>query len=46
MKIYVVVRGRKIGFYFTWEEVEPLVKGFKGVKHKSFHILEDAINYF
>ena len=46
MKIYVVVTGRKIGFGFEWNYVEPLVKGFPNAKHKSFKNIKDAMEYY
>jgi ATP-dependent DNA helicase PIF1 len=33
---YVVAAGHVPGIYRTWAEVEPLIKGYSGTKHKSF----------
>ena len=41
-KFYAVTRGRRIGIFRSWEETEPLVKGFKGAVHQSFRTLEGA----
>ena len=45
MKVYVIAKGRKKGFYFDWDVVEPLVHKFSGAKHKSFVVVEDAIQW-
>lgn len=41
-KYYVVVKGVKTGLFHSWEEVEPLVKGFPGAVHKGFTTKEAA----
>lgn len=35
-KFYAVATGVKPGIYTSWSEVQPLVQGVAGVKHKSF----------
>jgi hypothetical protein len=35
-KFYVVAAGYVPGIYQTWAEVEPLIKGYSGAKHRSF----------
>ena len=32
-KAYVVTKGRHTGIFETWDEAEPLVKGFSGAKY-------------
>ena len=44
-KYYAVANGFKIGIYRTWKETEPLVKGFRGAKYKSFKTLKEAQDY-
>lgn len=44
-KWYAVAKGRKTGVFQSWEEVEPLVKGFKGALHKSFSDNAEAWKY-
>ena len=46
MKIYVVARGEKIGFFYDWYKVQPLVSGYRGNKFKSFSDVDEAIDYF
>ena len=46
MKVYVIAIGKKRGFFHFWHEVEPLVSGYKGNKHKSFSSVDEAIDYF
>ena len=46
MKIYVVARGLKTGFYREWEQMKHLVLGYAGAKHKSFKNIEDAIDFW
>lgn len=36
MKYYGVAVGKSTGVFTDWSEVEPLVRGFKGAKYKSF----------
>lgn len=35
-KFYAVRKGKKNGIFSSWEECEPLVKGFEGAEYKSF----------
>jgi len=44
-KYYAVRKGYKIGIFRSWAETEPLVKGFKGAKYKSFKTLAEAQAY-
>ena len=37
LKFYAVARGRRIGIFWTWEETELLVKGFKGSTSELLH---------
>jgi hypothetical protein len=37
-----LVRGREEGVFLSWEETEPLVKGFSGAVHHRFDSLEEA----
>lgn len=39
---YAVAKGRKIGIFSTWDEAQPLVKGFAGAKYKKFNSLDQA----
>ena len=39
---YAVARGRDEGVFLSWEETEPLVKGFSGAVHHRFDSLEEA----
>ncbi len=41
-KYYVVWRGLEPGIYLSWEECEPLVKGFPNPKYKAFNTEEEA----
>jgi hypothetical protein len=34
---YAVAAGRETGIFTSWAKVEPLVSGFSGALHKSFH---------
>ena len=45
MKVYVIANGIKKGFYFSWNDVEPLVIGFSGAQHKSFKQINKAIQW-
>ena len=45
MKGYVIANGIKKGFYFAWNDVEPLVIGIRRAKHKSFKDINKAINW-
>jgi ribonuclease HI len=44
-KYYAVAKGRKVGIFTTWSDVEPLVKGYSGAKYKSFKKFQDAQDY-
>ena len=44
-KFFVVVRGRQIGFFSTYEDVKPLVYGCDGV-YKSFSRRQEAEAWF
>ena len=35
-----------MGFFYSWNEVEALVSGYKGNKHKSFSDIDEAIEFF
>ncbi|KAH8675172.1 hypothetical protein BGZ61DRAFT_536452 [Ilyonectria robusta] len=41
-KFYAVAVGKETGDFDTWLEVQALVTGFKGNKHKSFATYEDT----
>lgn len=41
-RYYAVARGRRPGIYTSWDEIEPLVSGFRGNKHKSFRTKQEA----
>jgi ribonuclease HI len=41
-KYYVVWRGLQSGIYLSWEECEPLVKGFPNPKYKAFNTEAEA----
>lgn len=45
MKYYGVAVGRETGVFALWSDVEPLVKGFKGAKYKSFPTKDMAERY-
>jgi len=45
MKVYVIAKGIKKGFYFDWNDVQPLVNKYPGARHKSFAVVDDAIKY-
>ena len=44
-KFYTVANGRQIGIFSSWQETEPLVKGYPGAKYKSFSTFTEAQNY-
>lgn len=44
-KFYAVRNGRKPGIYTSWEETEPLVKGYSNSRYKSFKTREAAQAY-
>lgn len=44
-KYYSVYSGRETGIFQSWDEVKPLVEGFKGARFKSFSNIEDAQYY-
>ena len=41
-RAYVVMNGRQTGVFDTWDEVEPLVKKFKGAKYQGYSSRDDA----
>ena len=41
-RAYVVMNGRQTGVFDTWDEVEPLVKGFKRAKYQGYSSRDDA----
>ena len=41
-RAYVVTKGRQTGIFETWDEVEPLVKGFKRAKYQGYSSRGDA----
>jgi ribonuclease HI len=41
-KYYVVLKGRKIGIFPSWEACEEQVKGFSNAQYKSFKTREEA----
>ena len=41
-RAYVVTKGRQTGIFETWDEVEPLVKKFKGAKYQGYSSRDDA----
>ena len=41
-KFYAVAAGRTTGVYTSWAEAEPLVKGFRGARYKSFATRAEA----
>ena len=41
-RAYVVTNGRQTGIFDTWDEVEPLVKGFKRAKYQGYSSRDDA----
>ena len=45
-KYYVVWRGLQPGIYLSWEECEPLVKGFPNPKYKAFNTEAEATAAF
>lgn len=42
---YAVRKGKTPGIYFTWDDCNAQVKGFKGAEYKKFSSLEDANNF-
>lgn len=44
-RYYAVARGRRPGIYISWDEVEPLVSGFRGNRFKSFRTRQEAEAY-
>ena len=46
MKINVDAIGKKRGFFHNWNELEPLISGYKGNKFKSFSDIDKAIEFF
>lgn len=45
VKYYAVAIGKETGLFTSWSQVEPLVKGFPGAKHKSFSSMALAQEY-
>jgi len=41
-KFYAVAKGRQIGIFTKWDEVQPLVNNFCGAKYKGFETKEQA----
>ena len=41
-RAYVITKGRQTGVFETWDEVEPLVKKFKGAKYQGYSSRDDA----
>ena len=41
-RAYVITNGRQTGIFDTWDEVEPLVKGFKRAKYQGYSTRDDA----
>ena len=41
-RAYVITNGRQTGVFDTWDEVEPLVKGFKRAKYQGYSSRDDA----
>jgi len=40
--VYAVRKGRRQGLFTSWQEVEPLVKGFPGAEFRKFRSREEA----
>ena len=45
-KFYVVWVGKQTGVFTDWSDVQPLVAGYPGAKHKSYPSMEDAKKAF
>lgn len=45
-KAYVVIAGRKLGIFKTWNETKPLVEGFLGAVHKCHTTFELAFDHY
>ena len=45
VKYYAVRKGREIGIFTSWKQVEPLVKGYPNAQHKSFPDIDSAQSY-
>ena len=46
LPFHAIAVGRRTGiFQADWSDVEPLVKGYPGCKHKKFWSMEDAQSY-
>ena len=45
MNYYAVAVGKEPGIYFSWNDCEQQVKGFKGAKFKKFNNEEDAQHF-
>lgn len=44
-KYYAVLKGRRPGIYYTWDDCKEQVDGFQGAKYKSFPTVEEAMAY-
>ncbi len=44
-KYYAVANGKQTGIFNSWSVTEPLVKGYRGAKYKSFKTLHEAQQY-
>lgn len=45
MKYYAVKKGRECGIYTSWQDCEPLVKGYEGAIFKSFSTRDEALAF-
>ena len=45
MSYYAVGIGRNPGIYYSWNECEQNVKGFKGATHRKFKTLNEASEF-
>lgn len=44
-KYYAVLKGRRPGIFYTWEDCKAQVDGYNGAKYKSFPTVEEAMAY-
>lgn len=44
-KFYAVLRGKRTGIFYTWDECKAQVDGYQGAKYKSFPTVEEAMAY-
>lgn len=44
-KIYAVKKGRQTGLFYSWDECQKQVIGFKGAQYKSFTSLQQAKDF-